>query len=82
MIILHASNILKLPLDLLNASLIMVFYSYIPPYIIFASWLRRTPDIQAETGQPIYFWNPLLKAVVLQKPDFLVLPFMKPERSQ
>ena len=41
-----------------------------PPYIIFASWLRRTPDIQAETGQPIYFWNPLLKAVVLQKTDF------------
>ena len=31
---------------------------------------------QAETGQPIYFWNPLLKAVVLQKPDFLVLPFI------
>ena len=27
--------------------------------------------MQAETGQPIYFWNRLLKAVVLQKTDFL-----------
>jgi len=40
------------------------------------------PDIHAETRQPIYFWNPQLKVVVLQKPDFFVFPFMKPERSQ
>ena len=38
--------------------------------------------MQAETGQPIYFWNRLLKGVVLQKPDFFVLPFMKPEKRQ
>ena len=40
------------------------------------------PDMQAENGQPIYFWNRLLKAVVLQKPDFFVLPFMQSERRQ
>ena len=38
--------------------------------------------MHAETGQPIYFWNRLLKGVVLQKPDFFVLPFMKPEKRQ
>ena len=54
----------------------------ISPYTIFVDWQRRTPDMQAETGQPIYFWNRLLKAVVLQKPDFFVLPFMKPEKRQ
>ena len=29
------------------------------------------PDMHAETRQPIYFCNRLLKAVVLQKTDFL-----------
>ena len=38
--------------------------------------------MHAETGQPIYFWNRLQKGVVLQKPDFFVLPFMKPEKRQ
>ena len=49
----------------------MLVYELItnPPYIIFAGCKRRTPDIQAETGQPIYFWDPLLKAVVLQKTE-------------
>ena len=45
-------------------------YCIIPPYIIFAGCKRRTPDIQAETGQPIHFWNPPLKVVVLQKTVF------------
>ena len=45
-------------------------FFHISPYNIFAGYLRRTPDMQAETGQPIYFWNRLLKAVVLQKTDF------------
>ena len=61
---------------------LLVVWNIIPPYIIYAGYYPRTPDMHAETGQPIYFWNPLLKAVVLQKPDFFVLPFMKPERSQ
>jgi len=38
--------------------------------------------MQAQTGQPIYFLKGLLNAVVLQKPDFYVLPFMKPEKRQ
>ena len=42
----------------------------ISPYTIFADGKPRTPDIQAETGRPIYFWNRLLNAVVLQKTDF------------
>ena len=54
----------------------------IPPYIIFATCKHRKSDMQGETGQPIYFWNRLLKGVVLQKPDFFVLPFMKPEKRQ
>ena len=54
----------------------------ISPYIIFADVNPRTPDMQAETGQAIYFWNCILKGVVLQKPDFFVLPFMKPEKRQ
>ena len=37
---------------------------------VFDDYLCRTPDMQAETGQPIYFWNRLLNAVVLQKTDF------------
>jgi len=37
--------------------------------------------MHAETGQPIYFWNRPLKGVVLQKPDFFVYPFMKPEKK-
>ena len=63
---------------------IHITLSSISPYTIFASYLLRTPDMQAETGQPIYFWNRLLKAVVLQKTDFyfFVLPFMQPERGQ
>ena len=54
----------------------------ISPYTIFAGCYPRTPDMQAETGQAIYFWNCILKGVVLQKPDFFVLPFMKPEKRQ
>ena len=42
---------------------------YISPYTIFADANPRTPDMQAETGQPIHFWNRLLKAVVLQKTE-------------
>ena len=42
----------------------------ISPYIILHARKPRTPDIQDETGRPIYFWNRLLNAVVLQKTDF------------
>ena len=41
----------------------------ISPYTIFADANPRTPDMQAKTGQPIHFWNCLLKVVVLQKTE-------------
>ena len=55
---------------------------YISPYTIFAGCYPRTPDMQAGTEQAIYFWNCILKGVVLQKSDIFVLPFMNPEKRQ
>ena len=54
---------------------------YISPYIIFVGYLRRMPDMQSETGRPIYFWNRLLKVVVLQK-QILISCTICPERSK
>ena len=53
---------------------IMKKMGLIPPYIIFAVGKPRTPDMHAETGRPIYFWNCLLKAVILQKKQFFFTP--------
>ena len=54
----------------------LFFHLEISPYIIFADVNPRTPDMQAETGQPIYFWNRLLKAVVLQKTESSKSPYV------
>ena len=59
------------------------FYFWISPLILYLLIGSAECLIcKLKLGYSIYFWNRLLKAVVLQKPDFFVLPFMKPERSQ
>ena len=49
--------------------IVMQLDTTISPYTIFADANPRTPDMQAKTGQPIHFWNCLLKVVVLQKTE-------------